>query len=88
MAKLIEAEPIKKFIADGLNNPDPMKAFGHDAIVILAEIEYAPTIDAVEIPDCKKCAFNEGIAYWHQCEHCIGHATNNFLAKEEIDHDN
>ena len=49
MAKMIDAEPIKKFIADGLNNPDPMKAFGHDAIEILAEIEYAPTIDALPL---------------------------------------
>ena len=47
--RLIDAEPIKKFIVDGLNNPDPKKAFGHDAIEILTEIEYAPTVDAVEV---------------------------------------
>ena len=38
----------------------------------------------VEIPDCKKCAYNDGIAYWHQCEGCLGSARNNFLAKEEV----
>jgi len=37
---LIEAEPIKKFITDGLNN----KEFGYDAIQVLTEIEYAPVI--------------------------------------------
>lgn len=40
--------------------------------------------DPTEIPDCQKCAFNEGIAYWHQCERCIGQATNNFVSKEEV----
>jgi hypothetical protein len=53
--RLIDAEPIKKFIVDGLNNPDLKKAFGHDAIEILAEIEYAPTVDAVEVVRCKDC---------------------------------
>lgn len=46
--KLIDPEPIKKFIVDGLNNPDLKKAFGHDAIEILAEIEYAPTVDPIK----------------------------------------
>ena len=42
--------------------------------------------DIVSVPDCEKCAFNEGIAHWHQCEHCIGQATNNFVPKEEVHH--
>lgn len=45
---LIDAEPIKKFIMDGLNNPNPKKAFGYDAIEILAEIEYAPEVALVK----------------------------------------
>ena len=53
--RLIDAEPVKKFIVDGLNNKEPNKAFGHDAIEILAEIEYAPTVDAVEVVRCKDC---------------------------------
>jgi len=53
--RLIDAKPIMKFIVDGLNNPDLKKAFGHDAIEILAEIEYAPTVDAVEVVRCKDC---------------------------------
>ncbi len=47
MAKYIDADNLKKFIEDGLNykGPDPRKQFGHDAIEILAEIEYAPAAD-------------------------------------------
>ena len=47
--RLIDANPIVKFIMDGLNNPDKLKALGHDAIEVLAEIEFAPTVDAVEV---------------------------------------
>ena len=53
--RLIDIEPVKKFIVDGLNSKEPNKAFGHDAIEILAEIEYAPTVDAVEVVRCKDC---------------------------------
>lgn len=56
--RLIDKEPIKKFIVDGLNNPNRMKAFGHDAIEILAEIEYAPTVDAVEVAHARwECTY-------------------------------
>ena len=44
----IDKEPIIEFITKGLNNPDKTKAFGHDAIEILTEIEYALTADVVE----------------------------------------
>ena len=37
---LIEAEPIKRFITDGLNR----KEFGYDQIQVLTEVEYAPVI--------------------------------------------
>ena len=37
---LIEAEPIKRFITDGLNSG----TFGYDQIKVLTEIEYAPVI--------------------------------------------
>lgn len=53
--RLIDAEKILKFCEDGLNNPDRTKAFGYDAIEIMAEIQYAPTIDAVEVVRCKDC---------------------------------
>ena len=44
--RLIDADAIEKFIEDGLNNPDKLKAFGHDAVEIMTEVHYAPTIDA------------------------------------------
>lgn len=56
MAKeYIERKPILKFIEDGLNNPDKSKAFGHDAIEIMTEVQYAPTADVVEVVRCKEC---------------------------------
>ena len=45
----IERGAIEKFIQDGLNNPDISKAFGHDAVEILAEIYSTPTADVVEV---------------------------------------
>ena len=53
--RLIDAKPVVQFIVDGLNNPNLKKAFGHDAIEILTEIEYSPTVDAVEVVRCKDC---------------------------------
>ena len=78
--QLINAEPIKKFIVDGLNNPDLRKAFGHDAIEILAEIEYAPIVDAVPVVHsrwkfnangsgtCENCHFTQR-AVWDYDNH-------------------
>lgn len=57
---LIDATPIKKFIEDGLNCKDPLKAFGHDVIEILTEIEFAPAVDAVEVVRCKDCKYRDG----------------------------
>ena len=51
----IKKEPIVEFITKGLNNPDQTKAYGYDAIEILAEIEYSPTADVVEVVRCKDC---------------------------------
>lgn len=51
----IKKEPIIEFITNGLNNPDKANAFGHDAVEILTEIEYAPTADVVEVVRCGKC---------------------------------
>ena len=47
--RLGDLDAIEKFIVDGLNNPDKLKAFGHDAIEIMTEVHYAPTIDAVPV---------------------------------------
>lgn len=51
----IEKEPLIEFITKGLNRPDIIEAFGYDAIEILAEIEYTPTADVVEVVRCKDC---------------------------------
>lgn len=45
MKEYIEREAVEKFIEDGLNNPDKKKAFGHDAIEIMAEVHYMPAAD-------------------------------------------
>lgn len=78
---LIDPEPIKKFIVDGLNNPDVKEAFGHDAITILAEIEYAPTIEAEPVVHAYWQLYNEtSDDYWKRgwrCSHCKGYHFHN-----------
>ena len=49
MKEYIERAAVEKFIEDGLNNPDKNRAFGHDAIEIMAEIHYIPAADVVEV---------------------------------------
>ena len=49
MKECIERAAVEKFIEDGLNNPDKNKAFGHDAIEIMAEIHYMPAADVAEV---------------------------------------
>ena len=49
MKEYIERAAIEKFIEDGLNNPDKNKAFGHDAIEIMAEVHYMQAADVVEV---------------------------------------
>ena len=49
MKEYIERAAVEKIIEDGLNNPDKNKAFGHDAIEIMAEIHYMPAADVAEV---------------------------------------
>ena len=49
MKEYIERTAVEKFIEDGLNNPDKNKAFGHDAIEIMAEVHYMPAADVAEV---------------------------------------
>lgn len=49
MKEYIERAAIEKFIEDGLNNPDKNKAFGHDAIEIMAEVHYMQAADVMEV---------------------------------------
>lgn len=68
MKEYIEKAAVEKFIEDGLNNPDKNKAFGHDAIEIMAEIHYMPAADVAEVvhgkwepgnPICPVCGENK-----------------------------
>ena len=68
----IERGTIVKFIQEGLNNSDKSKAFGHDAIEILAEVFVMPVADVVEVVRCKDCAYwkeHNGMAEGMEC--CI-----------------
>lgn len=64
----------------------PVRKLQRAILTIMSAAKRASLYDAklvegklVEIPDCNECAFNGGIAYWHQCEKCLGEASNNFL---------
>ena len=68
MKEYIEKAAVEKFIEDGLNNPDKNKAFGHDAIEIMAEIHYMPAADVAPVrhgrwepgnPICPVCGENK-----------------------------
>lgn len=47
---LIDKEPIKKFILDGINKPSP-ESYGYDGIEILSEIEFDPAIIEAEVSE-------------------------------------
>lgn len=79
MKEYIERAAVEKFIEDGLNNPDKNKAFGHDAIEIMAEIHYIPAADVAEVKHgrwemvpyngvydmrCSVCGFCPGIRFY------------------------
>ena len=68
MKTYIERAAVEKIIEDGLNNPDKNKAFGHDAIEIMAEIHYMPAADVATVrhgrwepgnPICPVCGENK-----------------------------
>ena len=86
MAKeYIERKPILKFIEDGLNNPDKAKSFGHDAIEIMAEVQYAPAADVVEVVRCKECKYR-GIG-WSNGKPCCGNLHAGMTASVELKDD-
>lgn len=55
----IKKGPLMKFIEDGLNNPNPEKAFGHDAIEIMTEIKFTPAAPVREVVTCGECKYRE-----------------------------
>lgn len=66
MKEYIERASVEKFIQDGLNNPDKDKAFGHDAIEILAGIHFMLAADVVPVVRCREC---EHWKDWGACGH-------------------
>lgn len=88
---LFESAPEFQIVLTGNDISDEelrqlLEGMRHECVILPggqeASIELLET--AVEIPDCKKCAFNDGLAYWHQCEGCLGEATNNFVSISEV----
>lgn len=71
--RLIDAEPIKNFIVGGLNNPDKKNAFGYDAIQILTEIEFAPTVEAVPVVHGRWLSEMHGNSNNGTCSVCGSH---------------
>lgn len=47
MPRYVDAEPIEKFITDGLNNKE--KSYGWVGVEILTEVHYTPTVDATPV---------------------------------------
>lgn len=66
MKEYIERAAVEKFIEDGLNNPDKNKAFGHDAIEIMAEIHYMPAADVAEVRHGRWVVYGGGVF----CSNC------------------
>lgn len=71
----IKKEPIIEFITKGLNNPDDSRAYGYDAVEILAEVEYSPTADVVEVVRCKDCKYFYQNGNIKVCKHWNCHST-------------
>ena len=71
MKEYIERAAVEKFIEDGLNNPDKNKAFGHDAIEIMAEIHYMPAADVAPVRHGRwmDAESDDGCIVWH-CSVC------------------
>lgn len=70
--RYIDAEPIEKFITDGLNSQE--KPYGWVGVKILAEVHYAPTADVAPVVHAhweRKAYFPDGTPAW-VCSRC-GH---------------
>lgn len=81
--RLINANPIVKFIVDGLNCKDPMNNLGYDGIRILTEIEFAEEIEYKDIrPEAtwirvshEKCENGYGYNDLFMCSGCLSRTT-------------
>ena len=68
MKEYIERAAVEKFIEDGLNNPDKNRAFGHDAIEIMAEVHYMPAADVVEVRHGRWYLAEDAVFRCSECE--------------------
>lgn len=66
MAEYIERKAVEKYIESGLNNPDKSKAFGHDAIEIMAEVHYMPAADVAPVVHGEW--INPKGGFWEVCQ--------------------
>lgn len=71
MKEYIERQAVEEFIEDGLNNPDKSKAFGHDAIEILAGIHFMLAADVAPVRHGRwiDAESDDGCTVWH-CSKC------------------
>ena len=75
MKEYIERQAVEEFIQDGLNNPDKSKAFGHDAIEILAGIHFMLAADVVEVRHGRWVDENKNPVPWDECNSkCPSHS--------------
>lgn len=83
--RLIDADALEKFIADGLNNPSKEEAFGHDAAEILAEMYALATVDAAPVRHGSWIGQGDGYAdgemvcdvwFCSECDHSIDDGTD------------
>ena len=70
MDEYISRESVEKYIEAGLNNPDKAKAFGHDAIEILAEVHYMPAAEVAPVRHGRWIWNEEGEIDWEQFYRC------------------
>ena len=66
----IERDRIVNFIETGLNDTDKVKAFGHDAVEILAEIHLAPAADVAPVVHAEWLAEEERTGNYSHCSRC------------------
>ncbi len=74
MPEYVEREAIIQFIADGLSKPNKAECFGHDAVEILAEIEFMPAADVAPVVHGRY--ISTGYDEWYcdsgKCSNCGG----------------
>lgn len=80
----IEREAVEKFIQEGLNNPNKDKAFGHDAIEIMAEVHYMPAADVAPVRH-GRWIFDHMTGEWSYYSHCSECNHQEFFANEDVE---